>query len=146
MSFSITNTMCIMSAYKKTKLTSRLHFTCATDRETNKARVADGLRQRTGRNILSRHGSQDKLDYTFSMCACHPNIVLWSIGASIALGPSEGVSLMNTHSSKKSVFQGLFDWDLLYKHFDLLCGLSLLSCCQVLVWHHCRQVFTSCSA
>ena len=26
--------------------------------------VADGLRQRTGRNNLNRHGSQDKLDYT----------------------------------------------------------------------------------
>ena len=45
---------------------------------------------------------------------------------------------------QKRVFQGLFDWYLLYKHFDPLCGFSLLSCYQVLVWHHCYQVFTSC--
>ena len=44
------------------------------------------------------------------------------------------------------VFEGLFDWDLRYRHFDPLCGLSLLSCYQVLVWHHCHQVFTSRSA
>ena len=45
-----------------------------------------------------------------------------------------------------SVFQGLFDWDPLYERFVCLCGLSYLFCFQVLVWHHCRQVFTSCSA
>ena len=28
----------------------------------------------------------------------------------------------------------------------ILCGTSLSSCYQVLVWHHCRQVFSSCSA
>ena len=50
------------------KLTSRLHFTCTTDREKNKGRVADGLGQRTGRHNLNRLGSQ-------SICACHPNIV-----------------------------------------------------------------------
>ena len=47
---------------------------------------------------------------------------------------------------RKSVLQGLFGWDLLYKHFDLLCELSHLSCWQVLVWQHSHQVFTSCSA
>ena len=36
---------------------------------------------------------------------------------------------MNTHASKKNVFQGLFDWDLLYKHFDPLCGLSYVVKC-----------------
>ena len=43
--------------------------------------------------------------------------------------------LFQTH-----VFQGLFDWDLLYKHFDPLCGLSLIQCYQLLVWHHCHHV------
>ena len=67
------------------------------------------------------------------------------IRASIALGPSEGASLMHTHSSKWAFFKvssiGIYN-----ERFDPLCGLSLLSCCQVLVWHHCRQVFTGCSA
>ena len=44
------------------KLTSRLHFTCGTDREQNKKDAA--TRQQAGRNNLIRHGSQDKLDYT----------------------------------------------------------------------------------
>ena len=47
---------------------------------------------------------------------------------------------------QKSVFQGLFDWDLLYKQLDPLCGESFLSCSQVLEWHHCHQFYTSCSA
>ena len=33
-----------------------------------------------------------------------------------------------------------------YERFDPLCGLSILSCYQVLVWHRCCVVFTSCSA
>ncbi len=44
------------------KLTSRLHFTCSTDREKNNRNAA--TRQQAGRNNLIRHGSQDKLDYT----------------------------------------------------------------------------------
>ena len=47
---------------------------------------------------------------------------------------------------QKSVFQGLFDWDLIYKHLDPLCGEFFLSCSQVLEWHHCHQFYTSCSA
>ena len=59
-------------------------------------------------------------------------------------GPSEGASLMHTHSSKQAFFRvssiGIYS-----ERFDF-CGLSLLSCCQVLVWHHCHRVFTGCSA
>ena len=43
--------------------------------EKNRGRVADGFRQRTGRNNLNRHGSQDKPGCTCRFCACHPNIV-----------------------------------------------------------------------
>ena len=62
-----------------TKMTSQLHLTCSTNREKNKGRVADGFRQRKGRNNLTRHGSQEKLDYT-SRFVCviptlSPNIV-----------------------------------------------------------------------
>ena len=63
--------------------------------------------------------------------------------ASIALGPSEGASLMHTHSSKKAFFKvslmGIHN-----EGFDPLCGLSLVLCCHVEAWHHYRQVFTSC--
>ena len=44
------------------KLTSRLDFTCSTNREKNNKDAA--TRQQAGRNNFIRHGSQDKLDYT----------------------------------------------------------------------------------
>ena len=54
--------------------------------------------------------------------------------------------LAAAHSFSNLFFSSIVDWDLLYRHFDPLCGLSVLLCYQVLVWHHCRQVFSSCSA
>ena len=61
-------------------------------------------------------------------------------------GPSDGLSLMNTHSSKNAFFQGLTDWDLLYKLLILSVAFPFLWGYQVLVWHHCHQVIKSCSA
>ena len=70
--------------------------------------------------------------------------VVWCIRASIVLCPSEGVSMMNTHSSTKSIFQGLFDWDLLYKHFEPLCGRSpLFSLLNIPSWWR-RQLHVVC--
>ena len=51
----------------------------------------------------------------------------------VKCGPSEGLSLMNTHSSKNAFFKASSNWDLIYKHFDPLCGLSLLRYHQGLV-------------
>ena len=69
-----------------------------------------------------------------------------------ALGPSENALLMCTHSSKYA-FLNVSPTGIQYcsigntdESFDPLCGLSLTSCYQVLGWHHCRQVFSSCSA
>ena len=55
------------------------------------------------------------------------------------MGVTDKHTLFTT--KKKKVFQCLFNWDPLNKSFDPLCVLSLASCYQVLVWHHCRQVF-----
>ena len=60
--------------------------------------------------------------------------------------PSEGLSLMYTHSSINAFFQGLTDWDLLYKQMILCVAFPFLWSYQVLVWHHCHQVITSFSA
>ena len=62
------------------------------------------------------------------------------VRTSIALGPSEGASLLCTHSSKYAFFK-VSSIGIHYERFVPLCGLS-----QVLVWHHCRLVFSSCSA
>ena len=52
---------------------------------------------------------------------------------------------MCTHSCKYAFFK-VSPIGIQYERIDPLCGLSLASCYQVLVWHHCRQVFPSCSA
>ena len=61
-------------------------------------------------------------------------------------GPSDGLSLMKTHSSINVFFQGFTDWDLLYKQLILCLAFPFLWSYQVLVWHHCHQVITSFSA
>ena len=47
---------------------------------------------------------------------------------------------------QKRFFQGLTDWDLLDKHLILYVTFPFLRSYQVLGWHHCHQVITSCSA
>ena len=68
--------------------------------------------------------------------------VLWCIRASIVLGPSEGVSLMNTHSSKEAFFK-VSSIGIYFVNILIPCGLSLLSCFQVSVTVTTFAVFTS---
>ena len=53
---------------------------------------------------------------------------------------------MYKYSSTQAFFQVSSIGIYFYERFKPLCVPSFLSCYQVLVWHHCRQVFTSCSA
>ena len=66
--------------------------------------------------------------------------------ASLALSPSEVASLMYKYSSTKAFFEVSSIGIYFYERFEPLCVPTFHSCYQVLVWHHCRQFFTSCSA
>ena len=61
-------------------------------------------------------------------------------------GSSEGLSLMNTQSSKNAFFKASLIWNYFTITLILSVAFPLLRSYQVLVWHHCHQVFTSCSA
>ena len=64
-------------------------------------------------------------------------------GASIVFCTSEELPPIDIHSSINLFFHGLTDWDLLYKQLTLCVTFPFLWSYQVLVWHHCHQVFTS---
>ena len=59
-------------------------------------------------------------------------------------GPPEGLSLMNTHSSKNAFFKA----SSIGIHFTnmLILVVAFPFSGAIKCWHHCRQVFTSCSA
>ena len=95
--------------------------------------------------------------YPTRLCRASASMLFWvkfifSAGVSFSRDievkhdPSDGLTLINTHSSKNAFFQGLTDWDLLYQHLILSVAFPFLQIYLVLVWHHCHQVITSCSA
>ena len=73
-------------------------------------------------------------------------LLCWFLIFAHGAAPLRVLSLMNTHSSKNAFFKASLIGIYFTNTLILSVAFPLLRSYQVLVWHHCHQVFTSCSA